>query len=363
MAFIPDQIQKISHLINEGGTPEPVTVRALLGWYGCQRRGRFVVEWIRRSLAEARLVTDPDFDSVWIDALITFRAAEETSSRPEDRPSEEGPATAAQPEAPQAIFVGGAVPDPTNKVGKLEAARKGVVSIAPEDSIERAVTLMMANGFSQLPVMVGEREVKGMVTWESITRKVVLGGSCARVLDCVEEHREISADRSLFAAIPEIVQSQYVLVRDSKDKRITGIITASDLSLQFQQLAEPFLLLGEIEHQIRRLIENRFTQSELAEVKDPADSERSICSVADLTLGECVRLLDNDERWQKLGLKIDRREFNKEARRICEIRNDVMHFDPDPLGPDDLSRLRRFVSFVAELAKFMPPPARAASVS
>ncbi|WP_459162147.1 hypothetical protein ACQ5SK_08415 [Bradyrhizobium japonicum] len=74
---------------------------------------------------------------------------------------------------------------------------------------------------------------------------------------------------SIFDAIPVIVTHQYVLVR-SEDGRITGIITASDLSEQFQLLAEPFLLLGEIENLLRGLIADRFSTEDLVGIRDPA---------------------------------------------------------------------------------------------
>jgi hypothetical protein len=133
------------------------------------------------------------------------------------------------------------------------------------------------------------------------------------------------------------------------------------LSVQFRQLAEPFLLLGEIEHQIRRLIENRFTEMELAEAKDPGDAERTVRTVADLSLGECIRLLENGDRWQELGLKIDRVEFVKGAHCIRVIRNTVMHFDPDPMNPDDLQTLRRFAGFVSDLVALVTPVMAAAT--
>ena len=47
-------------------------------------------------------------------------------------------------------------------------------------------------------------------------------------------------------AIPVIVEHGYVLVRQI-DRKISGIVTASDLSLQFQELAEPFLHVREVE--------------------------------------------------------------------------------------------------------------------
>jgi hypothetical protein len=83
----------------------------------------------------------------------------------------------------------------------------------------------------------------------------------------MDSHQEISATSSLFKAIPIIVQYQYVLIRD-KEGRIAGIVTASDLSLQFQQLAEPFLLLGEIENHIRLIIGDKFSAAELANIRD-----------------------------------------------------------------------------------------------
>jgi hypothetical protein len=314
-------------------------------------------------LAHAGLRTEPDFDAVWLDAEVKVQMAAPAPDEPPamgQPPKTEG-RTEPLADAAQVPFIGGAIPDPTYKIGKLEAASKGVISVNPNDPVTRAVTLMMANGYSQLPIMSSERDVKGVITWASLAQKLVLSQTCTSVMSCAEQHREIGSDASLFAAIPEIVQSQYVLVRDAKDKRITGIITGSDLSLQFQQLAEPFLLLGEIEHQIRGLIENRFTAVELAEVKDPSDTERVVKSVSDLSLGECVRLLENNQRWEKLGLNIDRIEFIKQAHAIRAIRNDVMHFDPDPIGDDELLALRRFARFVMELSRFLVPALQAAT--
>src|ERR1700690_3762314 len=91
-----------------------------------------------------------------------------------------------------------------SRVGKLEAANRVVVWVNPEDSVQRAITLMMAHGYSQLPVMTSEREVKGVVSWESVARQFLLQKPCERVRQCMDKAREIMADASLFAAIPEV---------------------------------------------------------------------------------------------------------------------------------------------------------------
>jgi len=73
--------------------------------------------------------------------------------------------------------------------------------------------------------------------------------------------------------------------------------------------------------------------------------------VSDLTFGEYVRLLENEQRWNKLGVQIDRGKFNEQLGRIRDIRNDVMHFDPDGIGDADLDELRRFSGFLDRLEK------------
>lgn len=223
--------------------------------------------------------------------------------------------------------------------------------------------------------MTSEREVKGMISWASIGTRLAVGRAGNYVRDLMDAHQEIRAESSLFRAIPIIVEYQYVLIRGNNN-RITGIVTASDLALQFQQLAEPFLLLGEIENHIRRILGDKFSTEELRSVQDPQDGQRKITSVADLTFGEYIRLLENDGRWKKIfpcpgadtcgprranpasrallpggppeggpasegGVSsalppvslsvssIDRAVFCTQLNKVREIRNDVMHFDPD----------------------------------
>jgi len=196
--------------------------------------------------------------------------------------------------------------------------------------------------------MVSDREVKGIITWASIGRKLSEGARGASVKDFMVEHQEIRAEESLSRAIPVIAEHGYVMVRGT-DKRIVGIVTASDLALQYHQLAEPFLLVGEIENHVRRLMDGHFTQKELASGRSPADEARTVDGVEDLSLGECVRLLENPDNWKRLELAVDRGQVMKTLGQVRNIRNDVMHFDPDPLTEADLRTLRGFATFLREL--------------
>lgn len=118
---------------------------------------------------------------------------------------------------------------------------------------------------------------------------------------------------------------------------------------QFRILAEPFLVVGDIENGVRRMVHGKFTVKELEEAKAPGEDGRSIEGPADLTFGEYIRLVELEKRWKKLRLEIDRVEFVSRLNRVREIRNDVMHFDPDGLAPEDMLFLREFAQFLKRL--------------
>jgi len=335
-----EQLTTIAGDLSAGREPPIVTVRDFLSWFGAQRRGWSIVASIKDELQRAGLLTDPDFEGEYIDSLIHFklRGTSATASAPQGSAAEVGEA---QKFAEQSA-------EPAYRISKLAAANSPPVNVAPTSDLQVAITLMMANDYSQLPVMTGERDVKGMISWKSIGSRLALGVSGGRVAEFMDTYQEIRSDESIFRAIQTIVEHDYVLVRGPTNK-IVGIVTASDLSVQFQNLSEPFLLIGEIENQIRQLIREKISVTEMAQMRDVADSTRQISDVSDLTFGEYVRGLEHPERWSKLGLRVDRSTFCKYLDDVRKIRNDVMHFDPDGIPSEDLKRLRDFATFIHRL--------------
>ena len=60
-------------------------------------------------------------------------------------------------------------------------------------------------------------------------------------------------------------------------------------------------------------------------------------------------MLENEARWQKFNIRVDRKSFVDQLKRIRDIRNDIMHFDPDGITEEALEDLRRFSRFVDRL--------------
>jgi hypothetical protein len=157
----------------------------------------------------------------------------------------------------------------------------------------------------------------------------------------------VPSGESLFAAIAIVAAKDCVLVQGT-DKTICGIVTAADLNDQFRLLAEPFLLVGEIERGVRHILYGKFSAKELEQAKVSGD-DRPIASVSDLNFGEYIVLVREESRWKKLSLAVDRAGFCSSLDRIRELRNDVMHFDPDGLEPSDMEFLREFAEFLRKL--------------
>jgi CBS domain len=240
-----DKLKDIANALRKGQSSPSVRVRDFLWWFSAQRRGYWVVRRIRTQLVEAGLRTVPNFEHVWIDAYIDFELHKPKSGK--GTPA----AAKASTEAPPEILISDSGDDDasgpiwvtreaTYRISRLKVANKDVVSVTPDETLPQIITKMMAGGFSQLPVMTGERDVKGIISWQTLGCRLALGvdGQTARHLS--EPHHEIRDDRSIFDAIPVIMANDYVLVRDSQNK-VSGIITAADLSLQFRELTEPFL--------------------------------------------------------------------------------------------------------------------------
>lgn len=306
-------------------TPESLTVREFLAKFGNARRGHWVVSSIRRKLEKHHLRTSPDFQFEYIDNQVSIERDDDDESRNEERPSQSPPV----------------------RVNSLTAAHTNPVSVAPEDLLVRATTIMRVEGFSQLPVMTTRRNVKGVVSWRSIGKVHANGRSPEKVRECMEEAHTVDAETTLADATHEILKHDYVLVR-GQDRSIIGIVTAADLADQFRQLAHPFLLIGEIEHHLRNLVRGRFT---VEEFKESAMVDHEVKGPDDLTFGGYCRLLERRERWDKLKLNVDRRELIDRLERIRRVRNDVMHFSPDEIESVDVQLLEQMAEFLRQLER------------
>jgi len=315
------------------GSPATISIRDLLSRIEAERRGTRVVEEIQHALERHHLITEPPFTSGWIDNVVELR----TTPPAQESLSEESPPSRSGTDASPS-------PDIALTVSSLRSAGAGAISIERNDTLERARALMLRYDYSQLAVTAGPRRLIGAVSWESMARAAI------RHPDFTLRHATVPStpvtpDEDLIVLIPTIIEQGFVFVTNP-DHTLGGIVTTADLSNQFGTLAKPFLLLGEIERRLRHVLTLNFKADELVGLRDPSDGERAIDSAHSLTLGEIVRCLENAQNWQRLSWPVDRAEFISALHGVREIRNDVMHFSPDPLTHEQDKVLQNFARWL-----------------
>ena len=144
------------------------------------------------------------------------------------------------------------------------------------DAIER----MVDAGFSQLPVRNSQGVITGVFTWKSFgkrvadLRRVQLAVANLPVKDTDLEPARFIAPDTYIDTETDWGSLDYVLVGDPRN--LYGILSISDVLGRLNDFAEAFVLLFELEHEIRDLIRLIYTPQELIVVcEDIANLSRT----------------------------------------------------------------------------------------
>lgn len=300
-----------------------MTPRELLSYFYYEKRTYGNNARIDEFLDKNNLRTEPYYVYGWIDGKIILKHKERAKSKSGS--------------------------DPIAKIGILPSANKPPITINRDAKLSEAVTLMMMNNYSQLPVMSSPRSVEGLITWETIGIGITNNNNSTDVKDFLKKDTLIlDLDTPLLEAIKIVIKEEVVLVQ-KKDKTLSGIITIADISSQFFTLTEPFLLLEKIENLIRLLLNEKFLVEDL---KSICQEDEKIEFIDDLTFRQYIRLIEKEEYWKKLNLNIERVPFIKQLDKIRMIRNDIMHFDPEGITSEQRTDLNNMANFLTEIIKY-----------
>jgi CBS domain-containing protein len=334
--------EEILNEVQKTKKPQKTYPSVATEFLGVSRRGWRVIDAVNKMLEKYEVICEPDFGSAWFYGQIEIKPKPKVAAGKSNSDSEDT--------------------DPIPRLSLLKAANlnkiketgtgTGLISVNRDTSIEEAITTMILNDFSQLPVLAGQREVEGIISWKSIGRAISLGKNCKTVSDCKDEVSILNYDDPLFSAVKVVLEKEVVLVRH-KDRTIGGIVTITDIGEQFIAMAEPFLIIEQIENHIRKLLDRKFSTEELKISTSHEEKPKEIKSLADLGFGQYVKILEDPQKFSKLELKIDRLLIVKQLDEVRKIRNDVMHFDPDGITSQDLDLLRQTAMFLHTITATM----------
>ncbi|HWS35950.1 MAG TPA: CBS domain-containing protein [Actinoplanes sp.] len=314
----------------EGDGPERISVRDLISRWGAKDRGDQISR-IEADLANHGLATRPDFRGVTLDSEIAIITAVQEAEKEEVNDETSGPAQTLSndPDDPDDRYIG-------LMIGNLPSALSGVVSVAPTSTIQEAVTKMLLNDFSQLAVMSGTHTLRGAVTWQSIAQARHLNPAATLAAATVSA-RDVGYRTDLLEILHDLQQRGFLFVRDEKNA-VAGIVTVADVAGRYGVMANPFILIGDLDRLLRRAIAQALPIEAVTAQCDPQG--RRISGYNDLSMGDYQRVLENPELWARMGWELDQKAFVARLDEIRKIRNDVMHFNPDPVPANAVEQLR-----------------------
>lgn len=317
-------LEAIAREIKENDAPKRITPRTLVAAVGYEKRSPGACELIDQFLEDNDLEVEPHYQEVWTDTEIELRPKPKAKKRRRE--------------------------DPIKRIGLLKAANQKPVTVDNSDKLDKAITLMMMNNYSQLPVMSGPRKVVGYISWETIGEARTTGAEGDLVKDYKRDTvRVFKRDMPLLSAIREIYKNDFIIVVEN-DGAPCGIVTTTDVSSQFLTWTEPFVMLEQIENQVRHLLDEKILMQDLKAVCQ--EEGREVNAIDDLTFGEYQRLFENPKHWERIGLKsVDRALFVEMLDNVRNIRNDVMHFDPEGIDDGSKERLKSIGEYLTKLLR------------
>lgn len=321
-----DLNQKIEAIKQDTTLQFPVTPCELVYHFGHHRRSWYIVEQINNFLSDNELELDGDLYRAWFYAELTLQHKKVATTK--------------------------VCTDPIKRVSSLAAANHKPVFVSRNDELSHAITIMQQKDYSQLPVISGkgDRSLCGYISWKTIGLALWHGVKGDKVSDFMSSDViTIQSKTPLLEAINMISQNEFLLVLN-EDKTFAGIITPSDIAGEFFSItqAEAFLLLEQIELQVRILIDR--AELLVEDLKKVCNEEgRDVNCIDDLTFGEYQRLIEDPKNWEKFGIKNDHSDFIKFIDDIRNIRNDVMHFEPDGIGESKMQLLREMARYLTEI--------------
>ncbi len=264
----------------------------------------------------------------------------------------------------------------------LPQDQKLIILDAATPAVE-AIERMIDERFSQIPVQDQSGKIIGVFSWKSFGKRVAdLQATAIRptqlpIRDAMEPTRFIGPDVYIDTET-DWCDLDYVLV--GTDRNLIGILCVADVFGRLNDFAEAFVLLYEIEHEIRDLIEVVYEPNELVSVLDgltesanrpavevvenlkqfiaendphpaigkaikllKAPRSRPLESLKDLTFSQYRSIICCEANWLKFEPVFDsmRELVDADFSDVNERRNVVFHFRRT-ITPRDTDRLRRF---------------------
>lgn len=242
-------------------------------------------------------------------------------------------------------------------VSQLLQNKEAVLTVQKDTKVRDALSLMVENDFSQLPIVDENGKLVGIATEKSIIGTYFHTTGIVSILDlnvghCQAKPYTIQKDADIFEVL-DLLKNTYAVVVIDHDRPI-GILTDYDTTHFFRDLSEGLILVEDIEVTLRRYVESihpnehsldtALMRAFRAQRQDPT---RPAKEYTDLSFGDHIQLITTEENWGKFSAYFEPKEmFLQLMNQVGQIRNQLAHFRGriEPIQYNALLRARDWLS-------------------
>lgn len=159
----------------------------------------------------------------------------------------------------QSLDLAGKRPGPLGPAKELLPKDQEPLIVAADTPAHEAVELMFDNRFSQVPVSDANGTIIGVISWRSFGKRLADLKALSSSINPVELPVYEFVEAPVFMEPDAWIDTKtdwenfdYVLI--GSDKKLVGILSLSDVVARFNDFSEMFVLLFEIECELRALI-------------------------------------------------------------------------------------------------------------
>jgi CBS domain-containing protein len=213
-----------------------------------------------------------------------------------------------------------------------------LLCVHQDQTVREALSLMVENDFSQLPILTKTGKLVGLINEETIIRRYFFSEGEVLLLDltvdqCQTPVRTISFDRDIFDAL-ELLKDSYAIVVIDDNNQPMGILTDYDMATWFHELTGDLLIIEDIETSLRQIYQSILTDEDdsnqslknaFGAQKDDPSQPR--ITFEQLSFGQLIRTITHDENWGNFQEVFQPREmFHQFMEQVRKNRNQLAHF-------------------------------------
>jgi predicted transcriptional regulator len=227
-----------------------------------------------------------------------------------------------------------------HRVESLIPVQQEITAVPPEMRVSEALKLMQQKRFSQLPVVAGDA-VLGVFSYRSFSTKAIAKEKSAKdplgdlpVEEFLEEFEYVHPTEDWNRVLKYLDRDDAFFVghRDG----LEGMVTTIDMFEYFRAIANPFILIAEIEQSLRLIIRTCIDSAKLPEALENSLSgiyqeEKIPLKLSSMTFDNLVQIISSSANWpyfeEMFGRQPQtRKRTENRLRQTGQWRNTVFHF-------------------------------------